>query len=91
MGENEVINVLKLANNNELRYLQDKVEYLRIDELRETVSEYESSLSEKREKIAILNQEQKRLDNLVTNNNGNKNDDGIEIFYASGTWRNLTP
>ena len=29
MGEHEVINVLKLANNNELPYLQDKVEYLR--------------------------------------------------------------
>jgi len=29
MGENEVINVLKLANNNELPYLQDKVEFLR--------------------------------------------------------------
>gem|GEM_PF-4979207 len=29
MGEQELINVLKLANNNELSYLQDKVEYLR--------------------------------------------------------------
>lgn len=29
MGENEVINVLKLANNNELRDLQEKVEYFR--------------------------------------------------------------
>ena len=29
MGENEVISVLKLANNNELPYLQDKVEYLK--------------------------------------------------------------
>ena len=29
MDENEVINVLKLANNNELRCLQDNVEYLR--------------------------------------------------------------
>jgi hypothetical protein len=29
MSENEVINVLKLANNNELPYLQEKVEYLR--------------------------------------------------------------
>jgi chromosome segregation ATPase len=62
----------------------------RIDDLTETVNVYESSLSEKRQEIAILNQEQKRLDNLVTNNNGNKNDDGIEIFYASGDWHNLT-
>ena len=29
MGEQEIINVLKLANNNDLPYLQDKVEYLR--------------------------------------------------------------
>jgi prefoldin subunit 5 len=29
MGELEIINVLKLANNNELSYLQDKVEYFR--------------------------------------------------------------
>ena len=114
MGENEVINVLKLANNNELSYLQDKVEYLRneinnlelekakrtnhvltlskrIDELRETVNVYESSLSEKREEIALLNQEQKRLDNHVTNNNDNKNDDGIEIFYTTGSWHNIIP
>jgi prefoldin subunit 5 len=113
IGEQEIINVLKLANNNELPYLQDKVEYLstqinnlelekakctndvliltkRIDELRETVNVYESSLSEKREETAFLNQEQKRLDNHITNNNGNKNDEGIEIFYASGSWQNLT-
>jgi len=114
MGENEVINVLKLANNNELSYLQDKADYLRneisnlelkkaectnhvltlskrIDELRETVNVYESSLNEKREEIAILNQEQKRLDNLVTSNDGNTNDGGVEIFYASGSWRNVIP
>src|SRR5207344_2313750 len=29
MGEQEIINVLKLANNNELPYLQEKVEYFR--------------------------------------------------------------
>jgi len=114
MGENEVINVLKLANNNELPYLEDKVEFLRneknnlklekaectnhvltltrrIDDLRETVNVYESFLSEKREEIALLNQEQKRLDNLIISNNDNKNDQGIEIFYASGSWRNLNP
>ena len=110
MGEQEIINVLKLANNNDLPYLQDKVEYLRnqinnlelektrctndvltlnrrIDDLTETVNMYESSLNEKREEIAILNREQKRLDNY----NGNRNDEGIEIFYASGSWHNLTP
>ncbi|MGB7954426.1 MAG: hypothetical protein WCF23_10620, partial [Candidatus Nitrosopolaris sp.] len=54
----------------------------RIDEFRETADLYESSLSEKREEIARLNQEHKRLDNLFTNNNGNKNDDGIEVFLC---------
>ncbi len=110
MGEQEIINVLKLANNNELPYLQDKVEYLRneinnlelekaectnhvltmtkkIDDLRETVNVYESSLNQKREETAFLNQEQKRLEHLATNNNGNKNEQDVEIFYASGSWQ----
>jgi prefoldin subunit 5 len=114
MGEQEIINVLKLANNNELPYLQENVEYFRnrinnlelektkctndvltlnrrIDDLTETVNMYDSSLNEKREEIAFLNREQKRLDNLYNNNYGNKNDEGIEIFYASGSWRNLNP
>jgi uncharacterized coiled-coil DUF342 family protein len=114
MTEDEVINVLKLANNNELPYLQGKVEYFRneinklelektkctndvlvltkrIDELRETVYMYESSLVEKREEMAYLNQEQKKLDNHITNNKGNNNDNDIEIIYASGEWHNLTP
>jgi chromosome segregation ATPase len=106
----EIINVPKLANNNELPFLQEKVQYFRnqinnlelekakctndvltlnrrIDDLTETVNVYESSLSEKREEIAFLNREQKRLDN----HNDNKNDEGIEIFYASGSWHNLNP
>lgn len=62
-----------------------------IDDLTETDSIYESSLRDKREEIAFLNQEQKRLDNLVTSKNGNTNDEGIEIFYASGSWHNLIP
>jgi exonuclease VII small subunit/predicted DNA-binding protein YlxM (UPF0122 family) len=103
MEEQQIINVLDLANHNQLEYLQDKVEYLRnetnnlelqkaectnhvltlnrrIDDLTETVSIYESSLSEKREEIALLNQEQKRLDNLVTSNNGNTNDEISKFF-----------
>ena len=110
MDENEVINVLKPANNNELRYLQDNVEYFRnginnlelkkaectnhvltltarIDELSETVNVYESSVEEKREEVARLNQEKKRLEDLATNNNGNKNEQDVEIFYASGSWQ----
>ena len=55
-----------------------------------------SSLNEKREEDGVyLNQEQKRLDNiiLVNNNNHNKNDDDsdTEVIYASGDWHNLTP
>jgi prefoldin subunit 5 len=114
MGEQQIINVLDLANHNQLEYLQGKVEYLRneinnldlkktectnhvltlnrrIDDLTETVNMYESSLNEKREEIALLNKELKRLDNLVTNNNGNKNDNDVEIIYAAGSWHNIIP
>jgi hypothetical protein len=114
MEEQQIINVLDLANHNQLEYLQGKVEYLgteinnlelqkaectnhvltlnrRVDDLIEIVNMYESSLNEKREEIAFLNRQQKRLDNLVTSNNGNKNDNDIEIFYASGSWHKLTP
>ncbi|MDP9289190.1 MAG: hypothetical protein M3P08_13470 [Thermoproteota archaeon] len=63
----------------------------RIDEFKETVNLCESYLNEKREETAFLNQEQKRLDNHVTNNNDNKNDDGIEIFYTTGSWHNIIP
>jgi hypothetical protein len=47
-------------------------------------------LSGKREEKALLNQELKKLDNLVTYNNGN-NDNDTEVIYASGDWHNLTP
>jgi prefoldin subunit 5 len=98
MGEQQIINVLDLANHNQLEYLQGKVEYLRteinnlelkktectnhvltlnrrVDVLTETGSIYESALSEKREEIAFLNQEQRRLDNLIDTNNDNKNNE----------------
>jgi hypothetical protein len=114
MGEQEIINVLDLANHNQLEYLQNKVEYLRneinklelkktectnhvltlnrrIDDLTEIVNMYESSLNEKREEIAFLNQQQKSLDNLVISNNGNMNDEDIEVFCASGSWHNSIP
>ncbi|MFZ0897279.1 MAG: hypothetical protein WAZ77_22475 [Candidatus Nitrosopolaris sp.] len=114
MGEQQIINVLDLANHNQLEYLQDKVEYLRneinnldlkktectnhvltlnkrVDDLTEIVNMYESSLKEKMEEIAFLNLEQKRLDNLFANNNGNKNDEGIEVVYATGSCHNLNP
>ena len=61
----------------------------RVDDLTEIANMYESSLKEKMEEIAFLNQQQKRLDNLVTSKNGNTNDQDIEVFYASGNWHNL--
>jgi uncharacterized coiled-coil DUF342 family protein len=94
MGEQEIINVLKLANNNELPYLQEKVEYFRnqirnlelekdkctndvltlnrrIDHLTETVNVYESSLSKKREELADMNKELRRLHKSINDNNEN--------------------
>jgi len=76
MGEQQIINVLDLANHNQLQYLQDKVEYLnnevkmleeekancakhlllldkRRDEYMESMYTYESSLAQKREKMAM--------------------------------------
>jgi hypothetical protein len=76
MGEQQIINVLDLANHNQLQYLQDKVEYLsneikmleeekancskhllllnkRRDEYMESMYTYESSLVQKREKMAM--------------------------------------
>jgi hypothetical protein len=109
--EQEIINVLKLANNNELPkvdYRRDQINILelektecttdiltlnrRIDEFNETANLCESYLNEKRVEVARLNQELKGSDNLNTNKyNVNKNNEEIEIFYASGSWHNLTP
>jgi hypothetical protein len=50
-----------------------------------------ASTDEKREEIAFLNEERRRLDNLATNSNGNKNDNDIEIYYATGSWQNVIP
>ena len=66
------------------------IEYSIVD-LTGTVKMGRFSFLIRKGKYSILNQEQKRLDNLVTNNNGNTNDEDIEIFYASGSWHNLTP
>ncbi|MFZ0896942.1 MAG: hypothetical protein WAZ77_20775 [Candidatus Nitrosopolaris sp.] len=48
-------------------------------------------MNEKTEEIACMNQELKRLDNLLSHDDiVNKNNEDIEIFYASGDWHNLT-
>jgi CHASE3 domain sensor protein len=57
----------------------------RIDEFKETANLYESYLNEKIEEIVRLNQEQKRSDDIVTNNNDIKNHEDIEIFYPAGS------
>ena len=44
MEQEQIINVLKLANNNEISYLQDKADYLR-DQVRKLEIEYESKLT----------------------------------------------
>ena len=41
MGEQQIINVLKLANNNEIPYLQERVDYLR-DQVRKLEIEYKN-------------------------------------------------
>lgn len=60
----------------------------RRDELTEIIDAYESSLKEKREEMAYLNQELMRLDNSVNNkNNKNNESSDTEIFYATGGWQ----
>jgi hypothetical protein len=77
MEEHDVINVLELAKNNQLEYLQWKVEYLRNDidmlevqkekatndilKLNKIVDEFEGTLAKKRGEV---NQESGRYDNI---------------------------
>ena len=94
MGEQQIINVLDLANHNQLEYLQGKVEYLRndidmleiqktkstnhililnrrIDEYKETLGMYGSSLAQKREEMVYMNKESRMLQRSVNNNTDN--------------------
>ena len=91
MGEQQINNVLDLANHNQLEYLQGKVEYLRndidmleiqktkstnhililnrrIDEYKETLGMYGSSLAQKREEMVYMNKESRMLQRSVNNN-----------------------
>ncbi|MFZ0510226.1 MAG: hypothetical protein WAM14_01355 [Candidatus Nitrosopolaris sp.] len=77
MEEHDIINVLELAKNNQLEYLQWKVEYLRNDievlevqktkstndilKLNKIVDEFEGTLARKRGEV---NQEPGRYDNI---------------------------
>jgi hypothetical protein len=79
LGENDVIKVLELAKHNELERLQSKVEYLRnevnmlenekwkstnhILKLNRMIDEFQSSLPQKREEMAYMNQESGWYDN----------------------------
>jgi hypothetical protein len=77
MEEHDIINVLELAKNNQLEYLQWKVEYLRNDievlevqktkstndilKLNRIIDEFEGTLAQKRGEV---NQESGRYDNI---------------------------
>jgi hypothetical protein len=77
MEEHDVINVLELANNNQLQYLQWKVEYLRNDvemlevqkakstndilKLNKIIDEFQSSLPQKRGETTYMNEESRSL------------------------------
>ena len=79
MEEHDVTNVLELAKNNQLEYLQWKVEYLRNDidilevqkakatndilKLNRIIDEFQSSLAQKRGETTYTNQESGWYDN----------------------------
>jgi hypothetical protein len=79
MEEHDVINVLELAKNNQLEYLQWKVEYLRNDidmlevqkekatndilKLNRIIDEFQETLAQKRGETTYMNQESGRYDN----------------------------
>jgi hypothetical protein len=84
MEEYDIHNVLELAKNNQLQYLQWKVEYLRNDvdmlevqkakttndilKLNRVMDEFQSSLPQKRGEIAYMNQEPRMLQGPVPMN-----------------------
>jgi len=81
MEEHDVINVLELAKNNQLEYLQWKVEYLRNDidmlevqkakatndilKLNRVMDEFQSSLPQKRGEMTYMNQEPRMLEGPI--------------------------
>ena len=80
MEKQDIINVLELAKNNQLRYLQWKVEYLRNDvdklevqkmeathhilKLNRMIDEFQETLAKKRGEAIYMNQESGRYDNI---------------------------
>jgi transposase len=80
MEEHDVINVLELAKNNQLEYLQWKVEYLRNDievlevqktkstndilKLNRIIDEFQETLAKKRGEGIYMNQESGTYDNI---------------------------
>jgi cytidylate kinase len=105
MGEQEIINVLELANHNQLQYLQWKVEYLRndidmleiqktkstnhililnrrIDEYRETLGMYGSSLAQKREEMAYMNQDMNQESRMLQRSVNNNTDNSYPVKYS---------
>jgi hypothetical protein len=98
MSEKEIINVLELAKNNQLQYLQWKVEYLRNDidmlEVKKAkatndvlkLNSLQSSLSQKRGETAYMNQEPRMLQGSINYNADysypNINWYSVDIFYT---------
>jgi transposase len=84
MSEKEIINVLELAKNNQLQYLQWKVEYLRNDidmlevkkakatndilKLNRITDEFQSSLSRKGGEMTYMEQEPRMLQGSINYN-----------------------
>jgi hypothetical protein len=98
MGEQEIINVLKLANNNEIRFLQERVDYLR-NHLRNLEIEVKnkeyilSTLNDRRREIAYtaIPLEDKSSTQLSSNmgltrrNDFTKINNGYKIYDDSDT------
>ena len=98
MGEREIINVLKLANNNEVQFLQERVDYLRNQlrnlEIEVKNKEYNlSTLNDRRREISYtaIPLEDKSITQLSSNmgltrrNDFNKINNGYKIYDDSDT------
>ncbi len=98
MGDQEIINVLKLANNNEIQFLQEKVDYLRNHlwslEIEVKNKEYNLSTLDNRTRQLTYRSiplEDKSIRQVSSNmglprrNDFNKINDGYKIYDDSDT------
>ncbi|MGB7957189.1 MAG: hypothetical protein WCF23_24710, partial [Candidatus Nitrosopolaris sp.] len=105
MGEQEIVNVLKLANDNGIQFLQEKVDYLRNHlrnlEIEVKNKEYNlSTLDNRTRKMTYraipledksIRQESSSMGLTRRNDYKISDDSDTEVIYATGSWRNLTP